>query len=291
MSTIASPRPSSSIRSPSSTRTSIDTAARPPANSRRNRAALRDYYGIKSASKGADTKISEESSRTELGPDVEAETLSELDSETFDAEAYVNTILATRGLSEVLKTEADLLSRTYTILCNLFWRIIINCRPEIRNLDSDRKSLVYDNYSKLLAATSTIRRMRTNMDPLAPTTHTLSPAISHIAETAASISSSAHASVAHPAGLGIQVRIDEPGHQSGSDKDRQKERATVLWVLDTPRRLNALLAERRTKEAQEDWAEVSRLLQKWGKVNGVGELRTACENIMDAIQDPPEAGS
>jgi hypothetical protein len=45
-----------------------------------------------------------------------------------------------------------------------------NAASEIRNLDSDRKSLVYDNYSKLLSATSTIRRMRGNMDPLAPTT-------------------------------------------------------------------------------------------------------------------------
>lgn len=31
---------------------------------------------------------------------------------------------------------------------------------EIRGLDGERKALVYDNYSKLIAATDTIRKVR-----------------------------------------------------------------------------------------------------------------------------------
>ena len=31
---------------------------------------------------------------------------------------------------------------------------------DIRNLDGERKSLVYDNYNKLIAATETIRKVR-----------------------------------------------------------------------------------------------------------------------------------
>jgi len=112
MSTIASPRASTSVRSPSSTRTSFDASARPAVNPRRNRAALRDYYGLKATSKDAESKISEESTRTELGPELEEESLTELDKEGFDADAFVNHILATSGLSGVLKVEADLVSRT-----------------------------------------------------------------------------------------------------------------------------------------------------------------------------------
>lgn len=112
MSTIASPRPSLSVRSPSSTRTSFDASARSSTNPRRNRAALRDYYGLKTASTETGSKISEESARTDLGPEVEEETLTELDKEGFDAEAFVNNVLATSGLSGVLKVEADLVSRT-----------------------------------------------------------------------------------------------------------------------------------------------------------------------------------
>lgn len=111
MSTIASPRPSSSVRSPSSTRTSFETSARPPTSTRRNRAALRDYYGLK-ATKENEAKISEESARTEteLGPE-DDETLTELDASNFDADAYVNSLLAREGLQGVLRVEADLVSR------------------------------------------------------------------------------------------------------------------------------------------------------------------------------------
>jgi hypothetical protein len=83
---------------------------------RRNRAALREFYGLKNAPKDGDTKISEESSRTELGPE-EDETLTELDVTDFDAEAYVNSLLVKEGLQGVLKVEADLVSRgLYSLL-------------------------------------------------------------------------------------------------------------------------------------------------------------------------------
>jgi hypothetical protein len=118
MSTIASPRVSTSVRSPSSTRASFDSVRGPPAT-RRNRAALRDYYGLKNAPKETDSKISEESTRTELGPELEEETLTELDKEGFDADAFVNNILATSGLSGVLRVEADLVSRMQKLLTNL----------------------------------------------------------------------------------------------------------------------------------------------------------------------------
>jgi hypothetical protein len=73
-------------------------------------AALREFYGLKNAPKDADAKISEESTRTELGPD-DDETLTELDAADFNADAFVDSILAREGLQGVLKVEADLVSR------------------------------------------------------------------------------------------------------------------------------------------------------------------------------------
>ncbi|KAF1843882.1 uncharacterized protein K460DRAFT_291044 [Cucurbitaria berberidis CBS 394.84] len=249
MSTIASPRASISVRSASSTRASLDSAARPP-NARRNRTALREFYGIKNAPKDGDAKISEESARTELGPE-EDETLTELDAADFNAEAFVDSLLAKEGLKGVLKVEADLVS-------------------QIRNLDSDRKSLVYDNYSKLLSATSTIRRMRGNMDPLAPTTHTLGPAISHIAETAASLSSSMQASPSGLHGLGIDIRVEGK---------KRKQTETVRWVLDTPRRLREMLDQQQDEDAEKEWEQVNQILDQWKGAAGVEELREECERI------------
>jgi len=153
---------------------------------------------------------------------------------------------------------------------------------EIRNLDSDRKSLVYDNYSKLLAATSTIRRMRTNMDPLAPATHTLSPAISHIAETAASLSSSKHLPERQmeELGLGISVTMEGGNDTAKEDAIRKiKEKDTVRWVLDTPRRLRELLDQEQGEAAENEWVAVSKILKKWWGVVGVRELWEECEAV------------
>lgn len=158
---------------------------------------------------------------------------------------------------------------------------------EIRNLDSDRKSLVYDNYSKLLAATSTIRRMRTNMDPLAPTTHTLSPAIAHIAETAASLSSSMQVLKRGPGGLGIDVQAENSGEEA--KKRKAKERDTVRWVLDTPRRLQELIDQDQEEEAEKEWEEVSRILDRWKGVAGTDALREECERIMQTVDDDEES--
>jgi hypothetical protein len=160
---------------------------------------------------------------------------------------------------------------------------------EIRNLDSDRKSLVYDNYSKLLSATSTIRRMRGNMDPLAPTTHTLAPAISHIAETAASLSSSMQALPTKPQslGLGIEISGDEENKKSEEESKRQKQKDTVRWVLSTPRRLQELIDQEQEEQAERDWEEVSKILAGWEGVAGVTELREECEEIMK-VEDESE---
>ncbi|KAF2130043.1 hypothetical protein P153DRAFT_356701 [Dothidotthia symphoricarpi CBS 119687] len=255
---IASPRASVSVRSPSSTRASFDSTRPPPA--RRNRTALREFYGLK-ATKDADAKISEESARTGLGPE-EDETLTELDSANFNAEAFVDSLLAKEGLKGVLKTEADLMS-------------------QIRNLDSDRKSLVYDNYSKLLSATSTIRRMRGSMDPLAPTTHTLGPAMSHIAETAASLSSSMQSVQKKPEGLGIEIRIEGEGADKEQFVKKQKQKETVRWVLNTPRRLRQMIDQEQDDEAEKEWEQVSKILDQWTGVAGVQELREECERILE----------
>jgi hypothetical protein len=151
---------------------------------------------------------------------------------------------------------------------------------EIRNLDSDRKSLVYDNYSKLLSATSTIRRMRGNMDPLAPTTHTLGPAIAHIAETASSLSSSMQIKQAKSEGLGISVQVEQGDDEKEAAVQKQRQRDTVRWVLDTPRRLREMLDQEHDEEAEQEWEEVSKVLARWNDVAGVTQLREECENIM-----------
>lgn len=105
------------------------------------------------------------------------------------------------------------------------------------------------------------------MDPLTPTTSTLTPAVAHIAETAASLAAS------------LQDRNTRaPRDEASEKKERQKQ--TVRWVLAAPDRLKGLVEGGRLEEARNNWEEVQKLLEKWDGVQGVDELKQQCSAIM-----------
>lgn len=142
MSTIASPRdtlrrlpsgtPTSSGRpSLDISRVSSPVNSQPPTQppgqqpKRSNRAALREYYNLRAP-------------RIEV-PDSEVPG-SDLDREDFDSDEYVNKVVAESSLEELLR---------------LYTRVV----GEVRALDAEKKALVYDNYSKLITTTETIRKV------------------------------------------------------------------------------------------------------------------------------------
>jgi hypothetical protein len=151
---MASPRPSlSNVQSPPSSRTSLDVinnAGASPSVSRagnapgrRNRTALRDYYGLRNpstADASSPTDVSRSSSVEPSGPQIPPSALASLDREGFDAGSHVRQVLENEPLQSLLALENELVS-------------------EIRNLDGERKALVYDNYSKLISATDTIKKV------------------------------------------------------------------------------------------------------------------------------------
>lgn len=118
MSTIASPRESSlprrqipQIHTPTgSSRASIDSPRigssspnRGPAP-RRNRAALREYYNIKSAdAESGKGDIDDASSEYSINDQSDVQE-SEMDQEGFDGDVYVKRVLETQNLEELLRT-------------------------------------------------------------------------------------------------------------------------------------------------------------------------------------------
>jgi hypothetical protein len=129
--------------------------------------------------------------------------------------------------------------------------------------------------------------MRGNMDPLAPATHTLGPAIAHIAETAASLSSSMQALPTKLAqvGLGIEISLGGEDEEKKESENKRRQKDTVRWVLDTPRRLQEMIDQEQDEEAEAEWDEVGKILDKWKGVAGVEELRARCEAIMHEEDD------
>lgn len=125
--------------------------------------------------------------------------------------------------------------------------------------------------------------MRSNMDPLTPTTSTLSPAISHIAETATSLSNSFQ--VPGLTAEGVPGLRDD---QSMAAERKQQQQETVRWVVGAPQRLQMMLDAGRGEEAAEDWDQVQRLTGKWVGINGVEEIRDTCMKIMDSQESTNE---
>ncbi|KAI0973216.1 Vps51/Vps67-domain-containing protein [Xylaria arbuscula] len=263
MSTIASPREPRRINSlttpTSSTRPSLDSArspvsspnpngslSAPNANPRRNRAALREYYNIrKGASTGAATPPQVEVTDATAGAGAHEHSEvppSELDKESFDTDAFVKKALAENGMQDLLR---------------LYTRVL----GETRALDAEKKALVYDNYSKLITATETIRKMRTNMDPLNPMASTLDPAIEKIYNQASEIRDSLRKSVPEP--------TETSKAEAEARQRRLRTRQLAIEVLDTPERIRALVAEGRLDDAREAWKVPRKLLLVW-KEQGFG---------------------
>lgn len=107
------------------------------------------------------------------------------------------------------------------------------------------------------------------MDPLTPATSTLAPAISHIAETAATLSKelAEHVSSAK---------------QANTDR-RVKEVQTVRWVLDAPRRFRYLLDNDRKADVEDEWTVIKDLLDKWKSVEGASEIKRQCEQALSLV--------
>lgn len=286
MSTLSSPRPSiASSRGhspgPASSRPSLDalntniagglSAASTPSTARaispnpiagrRNRSALRDYYKLKPP--GSDSPGGSRSHSVPRNTDAgdisnpsTLETGTELDNADFDPQRYVDQLLSTSSLSTILKAENTLVG-------------------DVRTLDGERKALVYDNYSKLIRAVETIGKMRQSMDergaPLTMT-KTLGPAISFVAETAGGLIKE---------GEEHRRRINEERSQRPTPTHNKNEKETVQWVLASPQRLEKYLSEDKKEDALKDWDEVKKLLDAWGEVKGVAEIREACEKVMN----------
>ncbi|KAI5276902.1 hypothetical protein E4T47_00029 [Aureobasidium subglaciale] len=245
---IASPRPSlnlpSSRRTSTSTINSIhssstirDTNTPTPASSRRrDRAALREFYNLQAAASDAAKPPPDPTSQPEdQGPQ---DALSALDSASFDPNTYIADLLETSSAETLLRT---LNAITISSL----------------GLEGDKKALVYDNYTTLLSATSTISRMRENVDPMAPVTTTLEPAVGHIVDVAV--------------GIAGQRKI-------GDGKEGQRE--LVRWVLGAPQRLKSLKEEGKEEEMRREWEKVKELLGKWEGVKGVEEVRSRCDEVV-----------
>lgn len=232
---------------------------------------MRDYYNLKSkgpptdklSRTGSIASNASESTITSTAPggssldaDGSSPLSSQLDEPSFDAENYVSELLRTSSLRDILRTESALVS-------------------EIRNLDGERKALVYDNYSKLIKAVGTIGEMQKGMQKNnnglekggLDGVEILEQRLKELSEVVR------------------DLKPEKTERASGGNerRERRRQRELVTWVLDAPDRLEVLTEQGDTEQAREQWATVEKLLDQWNGVNGVSEVRSACQRIMQKL--------
>jgi len=284
MATISTPRPQSPapgtprIKSPSiaetptsSTRGSVDLNVRPQLGQprRTNRAALRDYYNLKSKPGAVSGGLSRTDSITSItsdtstapsvatGTDHTSTTSSitaPLDTPTFNAEDYISHLLATNTLRDILKVEATLVS-------------------EIRNLDGERKALVYDNYSKLIKAVGTIGEMQRGMNDKS------AGGLREVGELEGRVGA-LREGVKDLVGGERDEGAKEARKRRKEARGAVRRREVVKWVLDAPNRLEMMAEEGRREQAEKEWKTVQGYLEKWQGVVGVEEVKKRCEQVM-----------
>ncbi|CAD6970226.1 unnamed protein product, partial [Tilletia controversa] len=107
---------------------------------RASKRALRDYYGIQSAGLDALAEGSQGSGGTAdsggAGANMDPH---DPDSPAFNVSSCYESLVSTLGLAELLRKSAELVS-------------------EIRELDGEKQSLVYNHHHELVAASETIRK-------------------------------------------------------------------------------------------------------------------------------------
>lgn len=92
----------------------------------------------------------------------------DIDSPAFDAKSYYDQLITTTNLTTLLRRENELLT-------------------EMRELDSERQSLVYNHHHELIAATDTIAAMRDRAESLDADLDKLRDAFSEISRLTAEL--------------------------------------------------------------------------------------------------------
>jgi hypothetical protein len=194
------------------------------------------YYGV--------DQIDDDSSSIDLYEDT-----SSFDSSKFGAQAYLTELLQTQHIEDLLEKDVQLVQ-------------------EIRNLDSDMQMLVYENYSKFISATETIRRMKVNVEDMDGDMTSIDFSIKQLD----SGSSDLDDSLAHKRSkVEKLVRVH-----------RLLERLQFLSGL--PEKLTAMIDQGSFKEAVQLYKSSSRILIKYSHILSFRNIEEQCKAMMENLK-------
>ncbi|CAM9697603.1 unnamed protein product, partial [Choristocarpus tenellus] len=173
----------------------------------------------------------------------------DVDSASFDAEAYVRGLLKREKLDGLLKKDDEMVR-------------------EVKKLDSDMQMLVYENYNKFISATDTIRKMARNVEGMETEMEDLGISMDRISQGSKRINDSL------------------AGNRSKMDKlvrvRRLLERLDFLFQL--PHKLEEAVEAGEYSKAIRYFSMTKDILRKHSHVSSFGAIERECEETVCRLQ-------
>ncbi|KAG5284653.1 hypothetical protein AALO_G00029020 [Alosa alosa] len=195
---------------------------------------LKLYYGLNDEGKGSD----------------QAESLDpcDINGPHFDPEVYLNKLRKECSLGELMDQESCMVK-------------------QIRSLDSDMQTLVYENYNKFISATDTIRKMKNDFKKMEDEMDCLSANMSAITEFSAKISGT------------LQDQHTQITKLSGVHTLLRK----LQFLFELPARLNKCLELQAYAQAVSSHRRARCVLQQYSHMPSFCGIQDDCNAIMEQL--------
>ncbi|XP_064827845.1 vacuolar protein sorting-associated protein 51 homolog [Oncorhynchus masou masou] len=205
-----------------------------PARKRRVHGMLKLYYGLNEEGKTVD----------------QAESMDpcDINGPHFDPEVYLNKLRRECSLGELMDQETCMVK-------------------QIRSLDSDMQTLVYENYNKFISATDTIRKMKNDFKKMEDEMDCLSTNMASITDFSARISGTLqdqHAQITKLSGVHTLLR-------------------KLQFLFELPARLNKCLELQAYAQAVSSHRRARCVLQQYSHMPSFRGIQDDCHAIMDKL--------
>ncbi|KAF7722264.1 Vacuolar protein sorting-associated protein 51 [Apophysomyces ossiformis] len=207
-----------------------DATVTKPTRQRERNLNLKKYYGL-----GA-------------GNDTSPRPL-DIDDTTFNSSKYFSKLLKEKPLRDLIEEDNKLMT-------------------EIREIDGDMKTLVYENYNKFISATDTIRKMKANVE-------SMESEMSHLNEYMTNISQ----------------RCMSINQTLGPNRNKIRQLSNVhdllkrlQFMFELPNHLNRCLNTRDYTNAVKYYSRASRLLERYQHMSAFKGIEQECTDIMDKVK-------
>ena len=195
---------------------------------RNSRSKLKDFYGISAETPGAGMG----------GP-------LDVNESQFSVETYMAKMQQDKTLLSLAKVNLNLIS-------------------EIKTLDGDMKTLVYENYERFLTATDTMKNIRKTLEVMQSEMTILSAKMSEISLNSYNLSSA----------------FSEKSLKMRSLNNKQVLLHKVQYIFDFPSQLKMYLTQAKFMEAIKSYHKIADVLERYGDIPAFSKLKSETNDIL-----------